>query len=720
MKKSKNILQPNFQLYDNDFKDINKILEGNYKTYKRNKIEYINLSASYDTETTSYKDGDNKVGIMYAWVIGINGKCVIGRNWNTLLDAFKKISTFYNLSDNKRLIIYVHNLGFEFQFMRKRIGWKNVFANDDRTPIYALSNLGIEFRCSYLLSGYSLSNLGKNLHKYPVLKMDGDLDYKLLRNSKTPLTKEETGYIIHDALVVMSYIQESIEYYGNITKLALTKTGFVRQYCKRNCFYSSTSHHKYDEQYSYYRGLMKSLVITSPQEWQQFKDAFQGGFTHADNLSVGVTQYNVASYDFTSSYPSVIVTEKYPMTRGRLRDITSRKQMDEYLKDYNCIFTCYLKNVRSKIRYEHYISYSKCEAIGNPIVDNGRVVSADYLILTLTELDFEIIESCYTYDEIQVKKFRTYCKMYLPTPFVKSVIKLYKDKTQLKGVEGEEINYLKAKENVNSCYGMMVTNIVRNEIKYDSISNEWYTNTNDVTSELDKYNNDKKRFLFYLWGVYVTAYARYNLWKGIHEYKEDYLYADTDSLKVINYQDHIDFINNYNKDIEDKLHKACEYHKIPFDDVAPKTIKGVTKILGVWDFEGVYTRFKTLGAKRYMYEMDNELHITISGVQKTKGVKYLMRKYGTIENVFNAFKDGLEFPCEYPVKNGDKIEFETATGKNTHIYQDEHLNGIIRDYMGNIDTYDELSSIYMEGADYNLSLSSDFIKYLMNIEERMI
>lgn len=724
MKKLMNTLQKTFQLSETNYKDIDKILESNYKTYKKNKIEYINLSCSYDTETTSYiNENGDKVGIMYAWVIGINGKCVIGRTWKTLLDAFKKISSFYNLSNEKRLIIYVHNLGFEFQFMRKRIGWQNVFASDDRTPIYALSNIGIEFRCSYLLSGYSLSNLGKNLHHYPVQKMDGDLNYKLLRHSETPLTDKETGYIIHDALVVMAYIQEMIEIYGNITKLALTNTGFVRQYCKKACYYSSTNHHHYDEQYTYYRKLMNSLTITSINEWQQFHDAFQGGFTHADSLSVGVIQHDVASYDFTSSYPSVIITEKYPMTRGILRDIKSREQMDEYMHDYNCIFTMYLKNVTSKIRYEHYISYSKCETIKNAVIDNGRVVSCDYLIITITEIDFKIIESCYNYDELQVKKFRTYCKQYLPTAFVKSVVKLYKDKTELKDVKGEEINYMLSKGRLNACYGMMVTNIIRDDIKYDSDSNSWFKEEKDVTSQLEKYNNDKKRFLFYLWGVYVTAYARYNLWTGIHEFKEDYIYSDTDSLKVINYKNHLDYIDNYNKEIKNKLQKACNYHHIPFEDVAPKNIKGVTKMIGVWDFEnnGVpYKKFKTLGAKRYMYEDDNGLHITISGVKKSNGVDYLMHEYKNIDAIFDAFKDGLEFPKEYAVKIGNKIVFNSATGKNTHIYQDNEINGKICDYTGVTKDYNELSSIYMEGCDYNLSLSRDFIDYLMNVKERWI
>ena len=720
MKKSKKKSQTTFQLSDK-IHEVDELIKEDFKTYKRNKIEYLNVASAFDIETTSYNGDSGKVGIMYAWVFGINGKCVIGRTWDEIIQLLQKVSKRYELSDTKRLIVYVHNLSFEFQFIRKYLKWSRVFANDERTPIYALCDLGVEFRCSYLLSGYSLDNLGKNLHNYPVRKMVGDLDYSLKRHAKTPLSSKEMKYILNDGLVVMSYIQEMMDTYGNITKLALTKTGFVRNYCKKCCFYSNTNHHKYDPQHSYYSKLMKSLVITSLDEWHDFRNAFQGGFTHADNITVGTTQNNVASYDFTSSYPYVMISEKYPMARGRLRKITSLNQLNEYIEDYCCIFTVAFKNIRSKITYEHYISYSKCLQISNPIIDNGRVVSASYLIMTITNVDYKIIRSCYEWDEIYIKKFRTYAKSYLPTPFVKSIVELYKKKTTLKDVEGEEINYQISKENLNSAYGMTVTNIVRDNFKYDDIVG-WYKDIDDEATSIDKYNNDKKRFLFYLWGVFITAYARYNLWMGIHEYKQDYLYSDTDSLKVINYKDHIKFINDYNEMVKYKLKKACEFHHIPFSDVSPLNSKGSEKTIGVWSFEGVYDKFKTLRAKCYMYYMDNKIHITISGVHKTKGVRYLLWKYKTVDNIFDNFKDGLYFPSSYMYfdNDNDKAIQDTGTGKNTHTYIDDEKEGIITDYLGSSLYYKELSSVHLEGCDYNLSMALDFINYLLGVKERVI
>ena len=103
-----------------------------------------------------------------------------------------------DLSEDKHLIIYVHNLGYEFQWLRQWIKWDKVFAIKQRRPVYAIAG-GFEFRCSLLLSNYALAYIGDNLlYKYPMEKMVGDLDYSKIRHSKTPLTAKELGYCITD------------------------------------------------------------------------------------------------------------------------------------------------------------------------------------------------------------------------------------------------------------------------------------------------------------------------------------------------------------------------------------------------------------------------------------------------------------------------------------------------------------------------------------------
>lgn len=200
----------------------------------------------------------------------------------------------------------------------------------------------------------------------------------------------------------------------------------------------------------------------------------------------------------------------------------------------------------------------------------------------------------------------------------------------------------------------------------------------------------------------VTAYARRNLFSAIYSLGDDYIYSDTDSVKFVNIDRHKRFFDDYNTMVVTKLEKVMSYHRMPVESIKPKTIKGVEKPMGVFDYEGMYTRFKTLGAKRYMTEKDGELSITVSGVNKRYAVPYLLKRY---KDPFKAFEDDLKIPADY-------------TGKMTHTYIDEVQDGDMTDYQGNTAHYHELSSVHLEKCEYSLSLSDAYLDLLMGFKER--
>lgn len=689
------------------------------ETIKTNKkIEYLNLSSSFDIETTSAYDADgNKIAFMYEWTFGINGDVVYGRTWDEFLAFYDKLCEVLGLSLERRLCVYVHNLGFEFQFLRKRLTWEKVFAVEERRPVYALTEYGVEFRCSMILSGYSLAELGKHLIKYPVQKMVGDLDYSLIRHANTPLTDKELGYCVNDVRVVMSYIQEKIETDGNITRIPLTKTGYVRRYVRKMCLYDKDV--KNNDKYRKYRSLMRSLTV-DVDEYSQLKRAFQGGFTHANAFFTDKIVENVSSFDFTSSYPAVMISERFPMSKAEKVTISSWKDFMHNLRTYCCLFDVRIQGLESKTLYEHPLSRSRCRRVVNGVEDNGRLVSADSLLTTMTEQDFYILIKFYRWDSFVVGNFRRYRRGYLPRDFVKAILSLYSDKTTLKDVEGRELDYLKGKEMLNSCYGMCVTDICRDINVYDC--DEWNIEVVDVEKAIDDYNNKSNRFLFYPWGVWVTAYARRNLFSGIYECGNDYIYSDTDSVKVRNVDNHLTYFDRYNRLITRKLDNAMKYHDIDITATRPKTVKGVEKPLGVWDFEGTYNRFKTLGAKRYMVEKNGKINITVAGLNKWCCVPYLKEKYQ--DKIFDKFTEDLYIPNnnDLPVKIYDDngVEIDNPTGKNIHTYLDYEQRGVIKDYTGKHGFYDELSSVHLSGADYSLKLSDAYADFLMNIQDEVL
>ena len=695
-----------------DFK--NYLTKLKYKTIKTNKkIEYINLSCEVDIEVSSFYDTENeKVGLMYCFTFGINGHSYLGRTKDDFINLMSFVIDTFKLSKDRRMIFYVHNLSYEFQFFMKWFRWISVFAVKQRTPIKAVTFDGIEFRCSYLLSGYSLAKVGEHLQKYKVNKMVGDLNYRLIRTPITPLTPSEIGYVLNDGLVVMAYIMEQIESHKNdITKIPLTKTGEVRKYCRNMCLYGGGGSHKNTgRNFLKYHYFIRHLTIQSVNEYKQLKRAFSGGFTHANPLVVGKVQKDVASYDFTSSYPAVMLSEKYPMTNGKLVTIKDRDEFNRYIKLYCCLFDVTFINIKSKIWFEHYISSSHCYKLINPASDNGRIISADELSITITEQDYQIIEQTYQWEKMKIKNFRIYKRDYLPKEFILAILKLYGEKTKLKDVVGMESEYLHGKELLNSCYGMAVTDICRQQITFSLTNNVWedVATEKDYEHDLQKYNESKQRFLAYQWGVWVTAYARANLWNSILNVGMDYCYSDTDSIKLINAKNHSKYFTDYNDAIVKKLQKMCNHYDLSFDLVAPFTIKGEQKIIGLWDYE-YNCDFKTLGAKRYIVKKGEKYEITISGLNKKTTMDYFIR---TGKNVFKTFENGMYIPATYECDG----KIYVGTGKNTHTYIDDARDGVVKDYLGNMYEYHIESCVHMEESDYTLSLASEFVDLLLHIK----
>lgn len=695
--------------------DVNVILSqlDNAPTvyYKRQRpygqIYYYNVPASFDIEDSSFrqhvsdenrqerKHGGRKFSTMYVWQFSINGKVIIGRTWEEFEDLIKKIHEIVDI--RHRLIVYVHFLNHEFSFIRKRFDWDKVFCSSERTPIYAITTGGVEFRDSYILTGKGLEKSAEELTKYEVKKLTGDLDYNLIRGTKTPLSDKELGYCVHDCLVVDAIIQEKIEQEEKgIAGIPLTNTGYVRRFLRSKCF--SPKNEKE------YHNLMDSLTLTG-SEYQMLKRCFAGGFTHANARYVGKTfNERVDSFDFTSSYPAVMLSEMFPMSKSEKLTNLSYDKFKDSIEKYLCIFDIQFTNLRMKSDVsENIISSSKCFKLKKPVINNGRVVRASLLETTITNVDFSYYHNFYEWDSIKIGTLYRYKKAYLPKPIIEALLELYKKKTELKGVPEKVVEYKVKKGMFNAVYGCSVTDIVKELIEYTNDLG-WFSEQPDIDDAIEKYNNSRNRFLFYPWGVFITAYARRNLFTGIYEFNhctdtcnDDYIYTDTDSIKCVNVKHHMDYINTYNKIITMKVNNVLEHYHIDTKASRPKTIKGVEKPIGVWEWETEktpYAKFKTLGAKRYMYEEDGAIHITIAGLDKEKGAKYIASK----DKPFDFFDDKMTIDSKH-------------TEKLTHTYIDNEMHGMLVDYLGNEMEFHELSGVNLEPSSFSLSESQEFKEY---------
>jgi hypothetical protein len=382
--------------------------------------------------------------------------------------------------------------------MRKWFKWRKVFAVKAKTVLYAITDSNVEFRCSYLLYGSKLETLGKELADKEIASGRSEIeayasisklkyDYSMMRHSETPLKREEVDYVVRDVEIVVKYINSCIAKEGDITKIPLTKTGYVRRLCAERCF-----KHCY-----HYKDMIHCLNFADYNEYKVAKLAFSGGFTHSNPNHTQEKLYNVSSFDFTSSYPAVMISEKFPMSAGKL--ITkrlTRSMFERLMQDETCTVTLELQNVRAKFKNDFYISESKCEYLEGDIrkqdidtkysnyakygkfeypkvISNGRVYQARHLKTTITSVDYRIISYVYDFEIVSVSNLYVYKSSYLPKPIIECILELYENKTKLKGNLDLIDLYMISKAMLNAIYGMTVTDILRNEYTYDSLCKKY-------------------------------------------------------------------------------------------------------------------------------------------------------------------------------------------------------------------------------------------------------
>ena len=579
-----------------------------YTTYKHKKTTYADTILTLDTESTSYffvngewvtDDGAHDLtqatdrrAVLYIWQMTVNGAAYYGRTLGELREFLRTLSGYFG---GNTAIIYVHNLGFDFEFFAPLFSGWEVFARKSHKPIYCrLPPLSLEFRCSYFLTGQSLETAAKSVgaaHQ----KKAGDLDYSIARLPCTPLADKELGYCEFDVLALHDIICHYRDKYGTIANIPYTQTGEVRRVVKKilNGFNYLQKIHQIQNNFDNYKHLTR---------------LFMGGVTHLNYLFNGEIVENVKSFDRRSSYPAVMCLEQFPFS-----EFTPCEEMSQ--RDYYCYYALIeIEGLQSRSAWD-YISIHKCEVVRGGLTDNGKLFRADFVQMWVTDVDLDIIRDTYAGDIKIIECYRA-IKAYLPIDFVRYILQLYSDKTTLKNVAGREADYLKSKQFINSLYGMTVTNNIRADVEFLDDCAEWLET--DLTDEqiAERLAADKP-FLHYSIGVWVTAYARRELFKMINKIGNDCVYCDTDSVKIINADKWQSTIDDYNRDLFAKIDRVCALRGLPREQFFPVAPDGTVCPLGEFALDGVYDRFKSFGAKKYAYEENGHFAAVVAGCKKT-------------------------------------------------------------------------------------------------------
>lgn len=613
-------------------------------------IDYINVPISFDIETTRVKCGyneklkrDNYFTFMWVWQVAVMDNVIIGRTWDEFRLFCKCLHDFYDLSESRKIIFFVHNLPYEFSFFCSQFPIKSVFATKPHKPIHVELGAeyeGIEFKCTYSISGYSLSVLA-NSYPLGIKKQVGDLNYRTIRTCRTKLTRRTLRYICGDVVVVTHYIDYLIsnEKTKCVGDIPLTKTGFVRRDAR-------AAYGKDPE----YRKLFNKLRLDE-NTYRLYRAAFRGGDSHANALFCNEI-VNIDSFDLTSSYPFQMVSRDFPASPPVYVENPTISQLQMLIKNSRLfIVDITLSDVYLKRGGYTYISRSLCYQCTGERVENGRIYQASALRLIVTSIDLFLISRYYDFKISSINKLLYhYSKALLPEAMRGYVLNLYRKKTEFKGIPEKRIQYMHIKELLNSLYGMCVTDMVRDEIIFDSGTLEYSVKTNtNLKNSVSAFYANKNNFNIYEIGVWVTAYARYDLHTALMRNSGNSVYWDTDSVKTTENIERFERLN------ELKLKRLSEIYQN--NEYSATDIKGNEHIIGLWDKEtSAAIPFKALGAKKYCY-FDKEFKITVSGINKNTGAEYF-RKF---KNPFNKFALDTVVPATYSGRTTSEYVVEPYT-----------------------------------------------------------
>lgn len=608
-----------------------------------------------DTETSKSKNEQNNHIVIWTLTIRMYHKNLVtlyGRKpsecascLSTIQEAFKGLQTF----------IYIHNLSYDWIFLRKfffeEFGYPTYQLNTKSLyPIHIEFANGIILKDSLILAQRSLDKWASDL-KVKHRKAVGYWDYDLIRNQDTPLTRNELHYAEYDTLAGAECIDVMMTTLNHkIYAMPWTATGIPRENVR-----------KIGNKHNAHKNFLNQAFTIN--QLLQGKQTYHGGYVHGNRALYGITINDlIKAYDFASSYPFCMLAFKFP-TEGFTE--MPNCSINDILDDQENAYMFKLIGIGVRLKDYRYpmpaLQFSKCVKCVNPIVDNGRILEADYIEIYLTEIDLEVIVEMYTfYQHICVDVLAAF-KTYLPRWFTDYIYQLFSDKCTLKN--GDPVLYAIAKSKLNSCYGLTVQFPVKDDIKENYETGEYEIQRVNMAEKYEEFCQKRSTVLNYQIGIWVTAYAFRNLFK-LGSCAGTWIYSDTDSCYGVNWDE--EAVASYNKECKQKLLA---------NDYGPVIHNGREYWLGIAELDGVYSQMRVIGAKRYCVRKAKEikhsgqyygrigykgldmpvgdLKITVAGVPKKTGAACL-------DNDIENFRSGFIFSGE---KTGKKL--------HTHLYVDD-------------------------------------------------
>lgn len=711
---------------DADFSNMAEPAKIRRRKEERKKGGIVNtLIGAFDTETSVCSYDGFQYAFMYVWQFAVNDVAVYGRTWDDLREFLLNLKADLHLSSHYKLVVYVHNLKYDFQFFKNELNLEGDFlARDARTIIKNTVNDCFEFRDSGCYTEEPLYVMGQEIGYH---KLDGiTFDYSKVRHHLTPLTELELEYCEHDVLILTKYFRKEAEKYGSIKNIPITATRRVKRIIMENM-----------RKYEYTQMAMvasKQLKTTGKKQDSELLDllrkSFFGGYTYSNVYYKNRAIDDVTGIDISSCYPAQCLLHKFPM--GKFETLPIPEDINEIRT--NPIYT------NRALLISFSVDSLKCKYPGvgflptslknfwsrekpnvRNLKSNKMQVSTCKVEMTLTDVDFTLMQRFYDLKNLKILGIVGANYGILPTYIIETITQLYQKKNELKKRNNElkkkriltfaeEAEYSLVKSMLNRIYGIFVQDPVRTNYEFDMSKGKVIPNGESIAEKFEG--------VLYQWGVWITAWARYELLNiftaiGVENgrYKNNILYSDTDSIYFTGESNGV--VERYNTYTRKRIETFCKKCKIDY-----QMLEGIGE-LG----EEHYNKFKTIGLKQYAYlDAQNRFDYHCSGLARPDYVYddegyFIMNRgmdyfdiFKTEDEKLNAFCTTMYIPSEN-AKNHKNIYVDNPEGKSIMVtdYLGNTTNEYVRSYIIiNYEKYDPISQERML-----LQVEEDRLKFIM-------
>lgn len=616
-------------------------------------------------------------------------------------DAWRDLLAMGEAADGYVPVVAVHNLGFDMHALSPLLlSWNaesgvKVTAKTPQKPITItlLDERGRDWLTFWDTLGFSGKGLETMGLECGFEKAVGEWDYDRVRTPETPLTDGERRYAENDVYALLTWLgwffrREHLLDPSEAGKSLVTKTGVVRR--KRSILFDHVTGTGAKRTVGdYWRILNETQRFRDDDELKTFHACTRGGFTFAARGHAGRAiecgdGEAVYAYDATSQHPAHMCMHWYPVRFAeadpRVIDVDAdtvasigpdavlRRFARPFPVAFDAAFdftnirmkpgTVFMRDGISPLAYarvcprevederDYIVEELRLQGYSDRAPDGcdrafGKVFSAPYIRLFLTELDYWIVSQAFEWDDCRCVYGYETARFQRPSDYsVLSVMEFYHRKNEIKAVraayspgkpcpearkldgilpdyfvaalcrgdvyeEDLEAYYMQAKADLNALYGIEVTNEARRDIVL-SEDGLVYTGAYGVD------NIDKPKAC-YQYGQRIVGWSRVAqalVIMGAGSRGRAVVNGDTDSVKIWAAEGQRRRIDAWLAKYADACDRARERTTARIRARYPDLYRDLSGV-GHYICEGAYKRFYSAWNKAYVHD---DYRITLAGV----------------------------------------------------------------------------------------------------------